>query len=188
MARKGHAEALRETQWAPEARLQYLSRNHEFRQAIDSLTTLRDTLPGKSDVLTLDRFEALQDFLAKLEEAAAEWGVPWDLLSLLSSRHWGKNDELEKRIPAASVVFDSPVIGWTDTLRQQCLSPFLGNDPPEPLPEDSRYLNLRVDLNHPVDALDDGDDAPVSSRIPGSPKGRYRAAGSRTRVLHPEAE
>src|SRR5262249_32633825 len=50
--------------------------------------------------------------------------------------------------PAASVFFDSPVAAWTDAL----IAPF-GISLPAPRHEDGRYLNLRIDLDHPADTL-----------------------------------
>jgi hypothetical protein len=45
------------------------------------------------------------------------------------------------------MLFDPPVIAWTT------LPPLPGVDPPKPEPEDTRYLNMRVDLDHPVETL-----------------------------------
>jgi hypothetical protein len=156
MARKRAAEAKAETQRAHEARLQYLSRNLEFCKAIRSLSTLRDALPGTSSELTCERQEALQEFVAKLEQVASKWEVPWFVLSQLSWHARHENRGHKERIPSLSVFFDSPVIAWRDALPPVVIGgntgPF-GAGPLTSMPENSRYLNLRVDLDHPVDTL-----------------------------------
>jgi hypothetical protein len=136
MARKKRDQAEADIRRAHEARLRYLSRNLEFRRLIDSLITLRNALPGKSGDLTGERVQAVQGFRAKLEEAASQWGVPWDLLSQLSWDKWHENAEHKERIPAAFIFSDSPVVAWTDIL-PPWVSSLLG-DLPEPRPEDTR--------------------------------------------------
>jgi len=152
MPRKKGADAETETQRAQEARLRYLSRNPEFCRAIECLIKRRNALPGKSEELSSERVKALGPFLAELERVAKEWRVPWVLLSQLSWAEWHKHRNPKESIPAASLFFDSPVTAWTETL-SPFVSSTLGIVPPGPTPEDSRYLNLRVDLDHPVHTL-----------------------------------
>src|SRR5215470_14005275 len=115
MARKGTREAEAETRRANETRLQYLSRNHDFRQLIESLISLRESLlPGKPSETTPERLQANQEFRTKLEQAGKEWGVPWDLLSLLSWPNWHADLDHKERIPTASLLSDLPVIAWTE--------------------------------------------------------------------------
>src|SRR5215469_341083 len=131
MARKGTREAEAETRRAHETRLQYLSRNHDFRQLIESLISLRESLlPGKPSELTPERLQANQEFRTKLEQAGEEWGVPWDLLSLLSWPNWHADLDHKERIPAASVLSDLPVIAWGDTIPPIVFS-IMGADPPD---------------------------------------------------------
>lgn len=154
MARRGRAAAERETEQAAVAQLGYLARNPQFCKSVDVLAELRDALPGTSSVLTLERVEALEGLQAKLQEAGAEWGIPWDLLSLLSFRQWRRDQDPSERIPSASFLSDSPVVAWPDsfTLPEPFVS-VLRADGRESVPEPTRYLNLRVDLDHPVEAL-----------------------------------
>lgn len=172
MARKRSAEAEAETQRAHEARLRYLSRNHEFRRDVDSLIRLRDALPPEQGKLTPERLKALQPFVATLEQVGKKWGVPWNLLSLVSSEGWHNASPPEERVSAASFLFDKPVIAWNDAPLP--LLALVGIAEPEQTPADTRYLNLRVDLDYPVDTLVPMIEQEVRRFAKHRPRGRRR--------------
>lgn len=153
MARKGQREAEGVTERAHLTRLQYLSRNPDFRKSLDSLTNLRSALPepGTSE-LTNERLDVLLGFTVRADQIAREWGIPFDLLSALAWKKWLEGVEPQERIPAASPLMDPPVVAWMDGVPAFMASVF-GMDSTERQPEDNRYLNLRVDLDHPVEAL-----------------------------------
>jgi hypothetical protein len=148
MARKGRLEAEAQTQRAHQARLLYLSRSPEFRKDIASLLKDRDALPGNQSEFTPERRQALHENAARLGQVGKKWGVSELLLSQLYWPGWQAGLDPKEHIPAAAVLFDWPVIASTDA----SLSLF-GIDARPPTPEDHRYLNLRVDLDHPVDVL-----------------------------------
>jgi hypothetical protein len=147
MPRKARARAEAETNRAHEARLQYASRNPEFRGAVDSLIKLRNALPGRSDEVTLERVHALGGLVAELQRVAKEWGLAFGVVNALSDPRWHEGLSPHESIPAASVHFDSPVIAWT------ILPTLPGMDLPQQDPEEARYLKIKVDLNYPVDSL-----------------------------------
>src|SRR5215831_4711936 len=150
MARKGIVEAEAEIRRAHETRLQYLSRNPEFRQLIESVISLRESLPGKPSELTPERAKVLGGFIAKLEQAGREWGVSWALLNQLSFPDWHADLDHKERIPAASFHSDRPVSAWTEASSASqaiALPPSLVWA--DEAGEDTRYLNLLVDLDHP---------------------------------------
>jgi hypothetical protein len=153
MPRKKFAEAEARVVQAQTDRLRYLSRRQGFRRMIDWLTELRDALPGTPGQLTWERIEAYPKFLVSLQVTAEKWGVAWDLLSVLSSHAWHENRSPQERIPSAASLSELPVIAWTNSFLTLPGKTGFGSKNLEPTPGDSRYLNLRVDLDHPVDAL-----------------------------------
>src|SRR5262245_4392586 len=151
MARQGRAQAESRTRQTQDARLQYLTRNPEFRSAVDSLIQLRDdTLPERSGPLTEERIEAVQVFLAKAEDLAGEWCLPWDMFNIRSWRGWYGDQDPKERIPAAVSLSNFPVEAWTNLLPGHTATTY---ESWASAPRDTRYLNLRVDLEHSADTL-----------------------------------
>jgi hypothetical protein len=97
---------------------------------------------------------------------------------VLSSHAWHENRSPQERIPSAASLSELPVIAWTNSFPTLPGKTGFGSKNLEPTPGDSRYLNLRVDLDHPVDAL-----VPLIEKQLAIHSRRYRGRRRRTNTV-----
>src|SRR5262245_11766247 len=120
MSRRKAGQARSDLEQAREVRLGYLSRNPEFRQNVTALENMHDALPGQEGDATTEHVAGLGLIVVRLKEFEAKWGIP-----------------MPGRL---SLTLPPPVSAWT-TIPTAPLDP----NPPKPTPEESRFLNMRVD-------------------------------------------